>query len=128
MRVLLALLALFSLACSDDGAAVDGPVLTGQRDGSERWVVFFADDPLDLTAYRSAQKAGAGVREAEEALRDQAAARRKEFAKNLKDLEGVVIEHWYLTNAVTVEIPSGNVGSLRHMAGIKEIRPDRLIE
>jgi hypothetical protein len=128
MRVLLVLLSLLAFACSDDGDTADGPVLGGQREGTERWVVHFADEPLDLTAYRAAQKAGAGVREAEEALREQAVARRKDFAKNLKDLEGVVVEHWYMTNAVTVEIPSGNVGSLRHMAGIKEIRADRLIE
>jgi len=128
MRWLPFTLLVLAAACSDDGGSSDGPALVGQKEGSERWIVLFDDEPLDLTAYKAAVTAGAGVLEAEDALREQAEKRRRDFAKNLKDLEGSVVEHWPLTNAVTVELPRGNVGTLGKMAGVKELRPDRLIE
>lgn len=124
----LVLVFLLASACSDGGGDASGSGLPGQRDGTERWIVYFADEGPDLAEYRKAIAARSGVDAAEAKLRADALERRREFAKSLKELEGTIVEHWFLTNAVTVEVPSGNVGSLKHMAGIAKTAPDRLIE
>ncbi len=121
---LVGVLTQLGVACSDDA----GEAIKGSSPGTERWVVLFEGDAPDLTDYKKAQATGKGLAAAEAKLRADAQTRHKGFEKGLKELEGKVVERWWMTNAVTVELPSGNVGSLQHMDGVAEVKPDTLVE
>jgi hypothetical protein len=102
--------------------------MAGSKPGLERWVVYFDGKDLDLKDYRGAIKAQKSTAEIEEKLREQSKERYLEFEKKLKGFDAVVVDRWFLTPAVTVEISSGAVGTLRTLPGVQRIEPDRLIE
>jgi hypothetical protein len=102
--------------------------IQGSLPGSERWVVYFDSKELDLTAYRNAQAKGEDTAQIETMLRESAKERYKEFEAKLKGFEGRIVDTWFLTEAVTIEVASGALGTLRTLPGVVKIEPDRLIE
>jgi hypothetical protein len=115
-------------ACSDDDDEVAGGALLGSNEGVERWVVHFETGAPDLTAYHAALDKDGDTASIELQLREQAMTRRQDFARAVGELGGKIVDYWWLTNAVTVEIPVGNVKSLKMMSDVKELTPDRLLE
>jgi len=108
---------------SDENQGTAG--LEGSRPGYVRYVVYFADEPADLTAYRKARAAGEDVGDIVALLQDEARKRRLDFAKRIAELGGVVVDYWPLTNAVTVEIPDGSVATLGAFEGLARVVPDK---
>lgn len=111
-------------ACEDETPKGPDP-LAGARPGTQRFVVFLAGDAPDATAYREAlQDDPSAAPPLAEALRQQAVTQRRAFLQALRAYDGVVVDHWWLTNAVTVEIPSGNAMSLTAIDGVLRVEPD----
>lgn len=114
------------VACDDEAPPGPAP-LPGARPGTQRFVVYLAGDGPDATAYRAAlQDDPSTAPSLAEALRQQAVAQRRGFLQALRAYDGVVVDHWWLTNAVTVEIPAGNAMSLTAIDGVLKVEPDIL--
>jgi hypothetical protein len=113
--------------CSDDSGAIP-QALGGSAPGLERYVVHLAGEPPDASAYNSSlledpDKVPALVAE----LRAEAELSRKRFVQALNSYDGRVVDHWWLTNAVTVELPAGNAASLRAIDGVVKVEPDQFL-
>ena len=91
-------------------------------------MVHFDSKDLDLASYRDAQANGKDTTEIEALLRERAKERYKLFEEKLKGFEGRIVDYWFLTAAVTVEVSSGVLGTLRTLPGVVRIEPDRLLE
>lgn len=114
-------------ACSDDEPPAVQP-LEGSKQGTARYVLHLEGAPPDSSAYRKAlaedpAKASALADE----LREAAAASRRQLVQALRAYDGRVVDHWFLTNAVTVEIPAGNALSLQAIDGVARVEPDQLL-
>ena len=124
---LMVFVALSGFGCEEDEAETP-QAIPGSKTGSERWVVYFGNGDVDLTAYRAARAEGKSTESIEEDLRAKAKERYKEFESKLAGFDGTVVDYWYLTPAVTVEIPSGARGTLKTLPGVTEIKPDQWID
>ena len=114
-------------ACSDDEPPPIQP-LAGSKPGTVRYVVHLQGDPPDASAYREAlAKDPAKAAQLAEELKMAAALNRKKLVQALKAYDGRVVDHWFLTNAVTVEIPAGNALSLTAIDGVTKVEPDQLL-
>ena len=117
----------FGAGCSDPPPEGPAP-MPGAKPGTQRWVVHLVGDAPDLVAYRAARGKGEGVETAEDALRKAARDRAKPLRQSLKGLDGKIVDYWWMTNAVTVEVPEGAVGTLKGLDGVDRIVPDQLLE
>lgn len=114
--------------CSGDGDDAP-PALAGAGDNTLRFIVYFDEKAgADLSAYRKAVAAGKDTAEIEAGLREEAKKRHKEFTKQLETFRGEVVEYWFLTNAVTVELPGVNGANLQNIEGVVRVEPDRLLK
>jgi hypothetical protein len=114
-------------ACSDDEPPPVQP-LAGSKAGTVRYVVHLKGEPPDASAYRAALKEDpAKAAKLAEELKMAAALNRKKLVQALKAYDGRVVDHWFLTNAVTVEIPAGNALSLTAIDGVAKVEPDQLL-
>jgi hypothetical protein len=104
----------------DDG----GPRVLG-TEGRERWVVTFEGDEPDLAEYRALLKDKPDDAEAyAEKMRKKLETDHEDLAKTLESLNGRIVERWWMSRAVTVEIDAGKAPSLVKAAGVKSLRPD----
>jgi hypothetical protein len=115
------LAALVSCAADDEGPRAPA----GTKPGSERWVVFFTGDGPSLDDYRKAQGTGADLAPLEARLRT-AAARHTAFGRQLAGINGQIVDVWWLTNAVTVELPAGAVDTLKELDGVARVAPEQV--
>lgn len=114
-----------SSGCPDDEKPQVQP-LEGSQPGSLRYVVYLTGEPPDLTEYKKALADSPGdVPTIVDGLRKNAEFRRKGFEQTLKAFGGRVVDHWYLTNAVTVEIPANAAASLPALDGVERVVPDQ---
>lgn len=125
-----ALLALVpAVGCDGDEPPPTPSALPGSRADLERWVVYLKGEGPDLTEYKKALKeTPEKIPAIVEELRKEAARARASFVQRLATLDARVVDHWYLTNAVTVEVPAGNVETLKLLDSVERIEPDRLLE
>lgn len=123
----LVVVALAGFGC-DEEAPEEPTAIPGAKVGSERWVVFFDENAVDLSAYRTAQKEKADTTKIEAQLRADAKERYKDFEAKLAGFDGIIVDYWYLTSAVTVEIPSGARGTLKTLPGVTGIKPDQWLD
>lgn len=114
----------FGAACSDDPP----DAMSGSKPGTERWVVYLASQSIDLAPYKKAQAEGDPLDVIEAKLVKEMKAESKRFARGLKELNGSVIEYWVLSNAITIEVPAGNVGSVGTMEGVEKMIPDTVLK
>lgn len=115
-------------ACSDEEAPVVTP-LAGSKPGTQRYLVHLQGAPPDAAAYHEAlEEDPAKAVEIAEGLRQSVVEGRKKFVQALKAYDGRVVDHWWLTNAVTVEIPAGNALSLGAIDGVVKVEPDQLLD
>ncbi|MFZ9889792.1 MAG: hypothetical protein ACO3JL_20035 [Myxococcota bacterium] len=120
-------MAIVGLAACEEEQPPGPEPLAGARPGTQRFVVYLAGDPPDASAYRAALKDDpSSAPPLAEALRAQAEAQRRGFQQALRAYNGVVVDHWWLTNAVTVEIPTVNAASLTAIDGVVRVEPDVL--
>ena len=121
---LLALLLGCGFSCGDPPPS---GALSGTAPGLERWVVYFEGEP-DLSGYREAVEEGPkAARAYAKKKREEAKARLAKVAEQLRSIQGNIVDYWWMANAITVEIPAGNVESLKVLPGVKEVRPDKLL-
>lgn len=114
-----------TVGCESEEAPVVSQAPVGSRPELERWVVHLAEDLPDDGVYRDAQdKGGEAVAAASDALRQEAKQKRLAFGQRLSDLGGRIVDHWFLTPAVTVELPGGNVPTLRVLEGVTRVEPE----
>ena len=114
-------------ACSEDELPPIQP-LAGSKPGSQRYVVHLQGPPPDASAYHEALKDDPSkAPEIAATLKESAAASRKKLVQALRAYDGRVVDHWWLTNAVTVEIPAGNALSLTAIDGVVKVEPDQLL-
>lgn len=115
------------VGCPSNGAA-SGKATIG-ADGRERWVVSFAGEPPDLAEYRAlARDNPKAVDPYVTQMRDSLMRGRTELEGFLSSVEGRVVERWWMSNAVTVEVPAGAVETLKTLPGVKQVAPDLTLE
>jgi hypothetical protein len=126
----------FALLCAATALAAgcpadepEGPTaIKGAAENSERYVVYLKGEGPDLTEYRKALSDEPDkVPEIVAALREDAERRHKKFEKALRALSGTIVDHWYLTNAVTVEIPKESAPTLKITDGVLRVEPDTIL-
>jgi hypothetical protein len=111
--------------CDD---SVDQKPVLG-RDGKQRFVVTFEDKAPDLAEYRKLLQDGDGeaVTAYVTKMRARQAQAHPELDKSLAALEGAVVERWWMSNQVTVEMPPSALASVKTVAGVKDVAPDALL-
>ncbi len=120
-------IALAAVGCPSDDQPTVKPA-TGS-DGRERWVVALEGEPPDLTEYRALSRDNPGaVAPYVDKMRQSLMAGRTELDTFLTSVDGQVVERWWMSNAVTVEVPASAVESLKKQAGVKQIAPDLTLE
>ena len=103
--------------------------LPGKVDGTERWVVYLKGAPADLSEFRAAAKKSPEAKAtATAAARAAASEGHAAFASRLAEMGGEVVEHWWMTHAVTVQIPAGTSENLSQLEGVERIAPDVLLK
>ncbi len=123
LAVTLACLPLGGFLCDDADSAIEGT-----KDGTERWIVYLEGEGPDLGAYREAAKKGPEAQaEVAAKMKAETKAKHAPFVKMLAERGGTVVEHWWMTNAVTVEIPEGTSDAVREFEGVQRIAPDTLL-
>lgn len=110
----------------------EGPKgIPGATTGTERWVVTFQATPQgkkDLEAYRAAlKKSPQAARASAAEARKNAIEARRSIDGALKSFGARIVDHWWMTNSITVEIPAGNAASLRALPGVVSAKPDALL-
>ncbi len=123
-----ALVALSVAGCpgKDDAG---GPKPTAGADGKERWVVTFDGEPPNQAEYRALLRDNPKAAEPYVAgMRDTLMRGRTELETFLSSVEGRVVERWWMSGSVTVEIPPSAVESLKKQPGVKSVTPDLTLE
>jgi hypothetical protein len=106
-----------------------GAKATLGADGKERWVVTFEGEAPDPAEYRTLAKDNPKAADAYAAqMRDAVMKGRTEIESFLTSVDGRVVERWWMSNAITVELPAGAVESLRKQTGVKSVAPDQTLE
>jgi hypothetical protein len=129
-RLPLVVVSLVALLCAGFSCGDPPPsgALAGTQAGLERWIVVFEGEP-DLTEYRAALKEGpTQARAYLEKKRVETMQARAPLAEQLRTMSANVVDYWWMTNAITVELPADNVESLKVIPGVKEVRPDKLLQ
>lgn len=116
-----------ALGCPSKGDARGKPTLG--TDGKERWVVTLEGGPPDLAEYRAlARDNPKAAAPYVDKMRDSLMSGRTELEGFLTSVDGRVVERWWMSNAITVEVPASAVESLKGQAGVKQIAPDLTLE
>jgi hypothetical protein len=114
--------ALFAGACDGDAKPVAG------RDGRERWVVSFDGSRPELAEYRKLLKDDpAAVPAYVQKMRDRQAQAHPELDQSVAAIGGAVVERWWMSNKVTVEIPRSGLATIQAVPGVKSVEPDTLL-
>jgi hypothetical protein len=124
---LLLVVSVAALGC-DDAADDGGKRVTG-TEGRERWVVTFEGEASGLDAYRKLlvdEPARVAAFEAEQrkALTDK----RQSFDSAVQAVGGRIVETWWMHNACTIEVPAGVIASVKVAPGVKDVKPDALLD
>lgn len=123
-----ALLLLLPLPLACPGKDEDTKRVLG-TEGRERWIVTFEGNEPDLGEYRALMKDKPDEAEAyAEKMRRKLEADHEDLTKTLESLNGRIVERWWMSGAVTVEIEAGKAPSLEKVAGVKSIAPDTPLE
>lgn len=102
---------------------------TAGADGKQRWVVTFEGEPPSPAEYRALLRDNPKAAEPYVAqMRDSLMRGRTEIEAFLSSVDGRVVERWWMSNAVTVEVPPSAVESLKKQPGVKSIAPDPTLE
>ncbi|MCC7071070.1 MAG: hypothetical protein IT383_07100 [Deltaproteobacteria bacterium] len=98
-------------------------------DGRERWVVTLEGEAPDLTEFRSLTRDNPkAVAPYVDKMRQNLLAGRSELEGFLTSVDGRVVERWWMSNAITVEVPASAVASLKKQGGVKQVAPDLTLE
>lgn len=98
-------------------------------EGRERWIVSFEGNEPDLAEYRALMKDKPDEAEAyAEKMRRKLDQDHEELTKSLESFNGTVVERWWMSNSVTVEIEAGKAPSLEKVPGVKSLAPDVPLE
>jgi hypothetical protein len=118
--------AFFLGGCPSKDAGGDAKRVMGSE-GRERWVVQFDGPDKDLAEYRALPKESD-----RDAYAEKQRARLKDAHADVQSqvessCGGKVVEVWWMSNAMTVEIEPGKVETLRELVnklGVKSVSPD----
>jgi hypothetical protein len=113
-------------ACSSKDAAADGKRVMG-TENRERWIIQFDGPDKDLAEYRALQKESD-----RDAYAEKQRARLKDAHADVQSqvessCGGKVVEVWWMSNAMTVEIEPAKAETLRELVGklgVKSVAPD----
>lgn len=106
----------------------DSKRVTGSE-GRERWIVSFEGNEPDLAEYRGLMKDKPDEADAyADRMRKRLDLDHEELHRTLESLNGKVVERWWMSNAMTVEIEAGKAPSLEKVSGVKSIAPDVPLE
>jgi hypothetical protein len=128
--VLVVLLALPAwVGCpSEEQAPGSGKRMAG-TDGRDRWIVVFDAKEPDLTEYRELQRDDPAEAEGYvQKMRAKLAHDRADFEAQVQALDGKIVERWWMSNALTVEVKPEGVPTLRSFPGVRSITPDVPLE
>lgn len=126
--VLVAVLGLgLFVGCPAKDPAATGPRVLG-TDGRERYVVVFDATAPDLADYRALLKDKPDDAEAyAEKMRAKLHQDHADFEASLSTVNGRVVERWWMSNALTVEVEATGVPTLQKAPGVKSVTPDALL-
>jgi hypothetical protein len=103
-----------------------GPVIVGS-DGRQRFIVTLAGATPDLGEYRALLKSDPTAATAYvEAKR--AALARPDVENALGAFRGRVVERWWMSNQLTVEMEREGLATLRAVNGVTAVEPDVLLQ
>lgn len=106
----------------------DGKRVLG-TEGRERWVVTFEGNEPDLAEYRALMKDKPAEADAyADKMRKKLETDHEDLAKMLESLNGRIVERWWMSQSVTVEIDATAAPSLEKVAGVKSLTPDAPLE
>jgi hypothetical protein len=121
----LLLLAVAPLACGGDK---NGESRVLGSEGRERWVVTFDGAAPDLAEYRKLLADDPSAVPAYVVkMRDRQAQAHPELEESLTALGGRVVDRWWMSNQVTIELPATGVASVQTVPGVKAMVPDALL-
>ena len=110
-------------ACADDPLGdLKAPLVTGTA-GRQRFVVTLVGAAPDLTEYRRLLKDDPARVPAYVDDR-RAAMLRPDFEAAIAGVNGRVVERWWMSGQLTVELASESVASIRALAGVASVDPD----
>ena len=97
-------------------------------EGRQRWVVHFAG-AVDATEYRRllAQDPTA-VPAYVERRRQEMASTHGAFENALTAVNGRVVERWWMSNAVTIEVTAAGVPTVQSAPGVVSVGPDQPLQ
>jgi hypothetical protein len=98
-------------------------------EGRERWIVTFEGSEPDVSEYRRLMNGKPDeARAYADKMRKKLDQDHRELMSILESLSGTVVERWWMSNAMTVEIDAAKAPSLARAGGVKSIAPDVLLE
>jgi hypothetical protein len=128
MRLLVALpvcvVLAVAAACPSKPEGADVRAVLG-TDGKPRWVVTFDGPEPDLAEYRALLKEKPDEADAlAEKMRKKLEHDHAEFETQLQSLGGRIVERWWMSNAMTVELDASAMPSLKAQPGVESISED----
>ncbi len=110
-------------ACADDPLGdLRAPVVAGSG-GRQRFVVTLAGATPDLSEYRRLLKDSPGA-VAGYVERKRAALARPEVEAALAGVNARVVERWWMSGQLTIELPPEQVSAVRALPGVAAVAPD----
>jgi hypothetical protein len=116
-------LVVVDVACADDALGdLKAPLVAGTA-GRQRFVVTLAGAAADLGEYRRLLKEDP-TRVAAYVDERRAALLRPEFEAAIANVNGRVVERWWMSGQITVELTNENVAALRALPGVVSVEAD----
>lgn len=103
----------------------------GSREGTERWIVHFANRPFTLDALRAEYRSGADPAKVGKLVADleqRMTAHQAAFVQEVEKLGGRMLRQFWIINACAIEIEPKHLGTVRDLANVAFLQPDALCE
>jgi hypothetical protein len=95
-------------------------------EGRHRYVVTVKGPAADLAGYRElAATDAAAAADLTTRKRREAAAAHTALDEAVRSVSGRVVNHWWTTNQVTIEVAPSSLATVRAVDGVLRIEPDR---
>ncbi len=112
------------VGCTSGTQQPEATPLAGSQ-GRGRWVVTVKATLPDRSAYRALLIDNpAGVAAYVAKMRAEQARNFPEVQKAVTTVNGEVVERWWMSNQLTVELPAAGVATLRGTEGVSSVEPD----
>jgi hypothetical protein len=114
--------------CAEDPTDFAAPGLAG-TEGRLRYVVTVKGPAADLSGFRElAATDAAAAADLTARKRREAAAAHAALDEAVRSVSGRVVNHWWTTNQVTIEVAASSLATVRAVEGVLRIDPDHTLQ